>query len=69
MDRPVTSPSWDLSTPPPPPQFHVNRPYGPVHTYLFLSENGDIFPPFSKQSASTRCIFEWFLPIHTKTQW
>ena len=65
MDRQVTSPTWGLS----PSKLHVNKPSGPVHRYLFLSEKGDIFPPFSKRSASTRCSFEWFLPVHMKTQW
>ena len=64
MDRQVTSPTWGLS----PSKLHVNKPSGPVHRYLFLSEKGDIFPPFSKRSASTRCSFEWFLPVHMKTQ-
>ena len=32
-----------------------------------LLENGDFFS-FSKKSTSTRCVFESFLPVHTKTR-
>ena len=32
-----------------------------------LFENGDFFF-FSKKSTSTRCVFESFLPVHTKTR-
>ena len=40
---------------------------GPLHMYLDIFENGEFFPPFSKNYASTSSVFESFLAVHTKT--
>ena len=42
---------------------------GPGHMYPDIFENGDFFlrfPKAKKINASTRGIFESFLPVHTK---
>ena len=40
---------------------------GPVHTHPDMFENGGFCRPFLKIYASTRSVFEAFLPVHTKT--
>ena len=40
---------------------------GPLHTYLDIFENEEIFPLFSKKYASTSTVFESFSAVHTKT--